>query len=497
MNNLTYDICIVGGGINGAGIALDAASRGLKVLLCEQNDLASATSSWSSKLIHGGLRYLEYREFRLVREALQEREILLKLAPHLIEELRFILPHEKHHRPLWLIRLGLFLYDYLAKRKTIRRSHAISLKNLSYYNVLQSYLQMAFIYSDCRVDDARLVVAVALKAEELGASILTRHRCINAKSVNDLWHIDIQNTNNQEITQVQANVLINATGPWANQFLTENLHLPTHYKMKLVQGSHIIVPKIYLGTEAFILQNTDNRIIFVIPYQNDFSLIGTTEVDFHGDLSSPTIQENEIQYLVDSVKKYFKTNLTKKDIIWHYTGVRPLIDGHENNPSAISRDYLIELSKDSHLPLLNVYSGKITTYRKLALHAVNKLAPFFPELSKSKTKKLILSGGNFPGTKQNYLNDMQQAYPWLDHTLLHRYINCYGTRITILLSNCHQLSDLGEHFGAGLYEREIIYLMQHEWAQTVEDVIWRRTKLGLYLDKEQIAKIEAFISSQD
>ncbi len=489
-----YDLCIIGGGVNGAGIAADAAGRGLCVLLCEQQDLAGATSSASTKLIHGGLRYLEQKEFKLVRHALKEREVLLKLAPHLIEELRFILPHEKHHRPAWLVTLGLFLYDHLAKRKKLQGSRSLLIKKTLYQDYLNPAIKKAFVYSDCRVDDARLVVVNALQAKQSGATILNYHCCTNVSFTKDRWQISIQNKLTQETMQIEAKCLVNATGPWAASFCNETLQAQSHYSMKLVQGSHVVVPKLHPGKDAFILQTQDNRIVFVIPYQEEFSLIGTTDTHFTGDLFHPALLEKETTYLLEVVGQYFNCRLTADDIIWHYSGVRPLISKHNEPLSEISRDYLLELLSEHHPPLLNVFSGKITTYRKLAEEAVDLFSPFFKNLSKSQTKETLLPGGHFHLASE-YLITLEKQFPYLPKKLAKRYLHTYGSDTPVLLKDCTCLNDLGTHFGAGLYQKEVDYLIEHEWAKTAEDIIWRRTKLGLFLTPNEIKLLSEYTGS--
>lgn len=494
MNSQHYDLCIIGGGINGCGIAANAASRGLKVCLLEQGDLAQATSSWSSKLIHGGLRYLEHKEFRLVRDALKEREVLMHIAPHLIHELRFILPHEPHHRPTWMIRAGLFLYDNLAKRKKIKSSAQLNIDKSEFRPILLPHIKKGFIYSDCQTDDSRLVISNAMLAKEYGADILTHHACIQAKSIEQQWHIDIQNKMTQTKFTITATALINASGPWVNKVLEEELQLPKPYNMRLIKGSHIIVPKLYPQQTAFILQNDDGRIIFILPYQEEFSLIGTTDVDFKGDLHHPQIDQEEIDYLLSVVHQYFNTPLTQQDICAHYSGVRPLVDQAEGSAAAVSRDYIVHSQLIHGSPLVNIFSGKITTYRTLANKAVEQLKDFFPKLKPSLTHLLPLPGGDIPSSWDQFQTDTQKQYAWLPEKLLRRYLNQFGTLIHQLLANCQSLADLGQHFGHGLYQREIDYLIENEWAYQLEDIIWRRTKLGLVLSENEKQAVEKYLS---
>jgi glycerol-3-phosphate dehydrogenase len=496
MNDNIYDLFIIGGGINGCGIAADAAGRGLSVFLCEQYDLASGTSSKSTKLIHGGLRYLEYREFRLVHEALKEREILLNKAPHLIREMRFVLPHEKHLRPAWLLRLGLFIYDHLAKRKIIKSSHQVNLKTDFYGQALKNNFNTGFVYSDCAVDDARLVIANALAAKELGAVIQTHTQCVAAQRESNRWTITLKTPKNETQT-IYAKALINASGPWITQAIEQMIHEPTKTPSVLVKGSHIVVPQLYEGKHAYILQNEDKRIIFVIPYEDNLSLIGTTDEPFSGDLNHIEIQASEIDYLCTIVNHYFKKQTSAEQVIWSYSGVRPLYrnqDNHSKALAAISRDYLLELTDQNHLPLVNIFGGKITTYRELAEHVLQKLIPYFPTMKPLWTANTPLPGGDLTVNIETYLVQCIQQYPWLSEPLLHRYVHHYGSRLHLLLENTHSITDMGILFGKDLYEKEVIYLIQHEWAKTADDILFRRTKLGIGFNKEGIKKLEQYLA---
>jgi len=486
----TFDLIVIGGGINGAGIAADAAGRGLKVLLCEMNDLASATSSSSSKLIHGGLRYLEYHEFRLVREALAEREVLLHKAPHIIWPLRFRLPHRPHLRPAWLIRAGLFLYDHLAKRNTLKGSHSIRFTKGS---PLVPEIRKGFEYSDAWVDDARLVVLNAIAARDKGARILTRTRCVHAerRATHNapLWDVTLENQLTGERQTVSAKALVNAAGPWVTQFFDAALETPPPKQIRLVKGSHIIVPRIYSDPEAYILQNTDNRIVFVLPYEGQFSLIGTTDVEYQGDPASASISKDETEYLIKVVNAHFKAKIQAEDIVASYAGVRPLLEDEANSPAAVTRDYTIELEQPlEQAPLLSVFGGKITTYRKLAEAAVDRLADCFPQMSEHWTASVRLPGGDFD-RQANLCQTLQQQYPWLPSQIVKRYVRSYGTLSHQILAGCDSLEQLGEHFGAGLYQREVEYLIRDEWALDLKDILWRRTKLGLSLSSEQRARL--------
>jgi len=398
MNSQTFDLIIVGGGINGAGIAADAAGRGLSVYLCEQKDFASATSSASSKLIHGGLRYLEHYEFRLVKEALKEREVLLEIAPHLVKPMRFILPHQPHLRPGWMIRSGLFLYDHLGKREKLQGSHKVKFRSES---SLDDKIKKGFEYADCWVDDARLVITNLISAADNGAQVHNQTRCIDAKREDGLWHCTMESITKEgtQRYQVTAKALVNAAGPWVASFIKDQIETKSPYGIRLIKGSHIVVPRIHKGDEAFILQNEDQRIVFVIPYLDKYSLVGTTDVEYSGDPGQVTISSEEVDYLLSVTNKHFKRQLTPADLIWTYSGVRPLCDDESNNPSAITRDYTLAMTEPESAPLLSVFGGKITTYRKLAEAALEKLKPYFPEMGKAWTKHKALPGGNFPHGK--------------------------------------------------------------------------------------------------
>lgn len=485
-----YDLLVIGGGVNGVGIAADAAGRGLSVALCEMNDLASATSSNSSKLIHGGLRYLEYYEFRLVREALAEREVLLKNAPHIMWPLRFRLPHRPHLRPALMIRAGLFLYDHLAKRVTLPASEGIKFGADS---ALVPEIKKGFEYSDGWVDDARLVILNAMMAQEKGADILTRTKCIKARREGDLWRIQLQDTLSGDIHDVKAHAIVNAGGPWVSSLFDDTMEQKAPKSIRLVKGSHIIVPKIHNESQAYILQNEDGRIVFVIPYEDDFSLIGTTDVEYQGDPSRVAIDQDEIDYLVAVTNAHFKTKVQASDVVHSYSGVRPLMDDEAADAKAVTRDYTFEVdAPDNRTPLLSVFGGKITTYRKLAQAAVDKLCEFFPKAGAAWTADAPMPGGNFI-SQSGLLQQFNRQYPWLETELAQRYVRTYGTLTEKLLEGCSQMDDLGLHFGKGLYAAEVNYLIRSEWALTVEDIVWRRTKLGLWLKDEQLDQLKAYL----
>ena len=486
-----FDLLVVGGGVNGIGIARDAAGRGLKVLVVEQNDLASATSSSSTKLIHGGLRYLEYYEFRLVREALSEREVLLESAPHIIWPLRFVLPHEKSLRPAWMIRIGLFLYDHLGGRKRLPPSRRVDLDRPPLNHGLKAEYRIGFEYSDCWVDDARLVVLNAMDARERGATILTRAACTSAKRDGDGWTAEIREA--AGVRKVRAKALVNATGPWAAQFIQRQAGITMSAQLRLVKGSHIIVPKLYTGSHAFILQNHDRRIVFAIPYEQDFTLVGTTDVAYEGEPGKVAISPGETAYLCDVVNRHFSKSITPKDVVWTYAGVRPLFDEDGNaSASAVSRDYVLDLDGAAgQVPLLNVFGGKITTYRRLSEHAMQKLRPFFPRMGDDWTTRGILPGGDIADADfERFAGEMARRFAWLPATTVRRLCRAYGTRIDRVLKDAKGINDLGQNFGADLYEREVAYLIQQEWAYSAEDILWRRSKLGLHMTADQCAALE-------
>jgi glycerol-3-phosphate dehydrogenase len=491
LKNEVFDVAVIGGGINGTGIAADASGRGLKVILCEQNDLASATSSNSSKLIHGGLRYLEHYEFSLVRKALTEREVLIKNAPHIIKPLTFRLPHQRHLRPSWLIRAGLFLYDNLAKRTTLAASRGIRFNEDS---PLVNTIKKGFEYSDGWVDDARLVTLNAVAANEKGATIKTQTKCVKAVRNDGLWIITLQDTLTGDTNTIHARSVVNAAGPWVANLFSEALTLKSPQNIRLVKGSHIVVPRLHDQPEAYMLQNADQRIVFVIPFEEDFSLIGTTDVEHKGDPSTVEISEDEIEYLLNITNDYFKKKISRKDIVTTYSGVRPLLDDESVNAQAVTRDYTLELEDvDGQAPILSIFGGKITTYRKLAEAAVDKLNPYFNKTGGQWTASAPLPGGNFSNI-QTFTKSIESKYPWLPEQLRTRLIKSYGTRIFDLLINANNVESLGQNFGSDLYEEEINYLIEKEWAIEIDDVIWRRTKRGLYLTTVEISQIKAFLS---
>jgi glycerol-3-phosphate dehydrogenase len=478
-----HDLLVIGGGINGAGIARDAAGRGLSVVLVERNDLWVATSSASSKLIHGGLRYLEHAEFRLVAEALAEREIMLRIAGHLAWPTRFIMPHVPELRARWMIRIGLFLYDNLTRRSLLPGSHAVRLDRPPYDDGLRRDLKHGFAYSDCRVDDARLVLANASDASKRGARILVGVECTAAQREQGVWRAALSNGET-----VQARAVVNAAGPWLKQVLNDKLGQATRDAVRLVKGSHIVLPQLYKGEHAFILQNDDRRVVFMIPFEEHFTLIGTTDIDYEGDAAAPVASEEEIAYLCRAAGRYLARPPQPAEVVWSYAGVRPLYDDGSEDPSAITRDYTLRVDDDEGAaPSLSVFGGKITTYRKLAEHALEKLAPYFPGLRPAWTARAPLPGSDF-SDREAAKNEFFKRYPQLPPPLLQAVFRRHGTLAHEVLGD----GRLGEDYGAGLTERELSYLTQHEWARTADAVLWRRTKCGLHMteaQRQRVAKV--------
>jgi glycerol-3-phosphate dehydrogenase len=491
------DLLVVGGGINGAGIARDAAGRGLKVLLCEQHDLGQHTSSASSKLVHGGLRYLEQFEFRLVSESLGEREVLLRAAPHIVHPMRFVMPHVPELRPAWMIRAGLFLYDYLARRDTLPGSHGIDLSAGPYSAGLRHGLSKGFIYSDCWVDDARLVIVNARAAAQLGAVILTRTECSTARREGALWRVTLQPENAKPF-DVTSRALVNVAGPWAKEFINKNLQLSTSFGLKLVKGSHIIVPRLYDGEHAFILQNDDRRVVFVYPYEERYTLVGTTDVEHTSKPGDCAASTGEIDYLCRAANRYFARTLSAADVVWAYCGIRPLFDDGAKNISKITRDYTLRIDGDAAMaPLLSVFGGKITTYRALAEHALEKLAEWFPQMKGAWTERALLPGGELDGlTLQAFITQLQVDYPALPYALLRSLAQRHGSMARAVLADARSTDELGEHFGSQLYAREVDYFVAQEWARNADDVLWRRTKAGLHADASQKQALAAYLAKR-
>jgi glycerol-3-phosphate dehydrogenase len=491
-----YDLAIIGGGINGCGIARDAAGRGWTVCLCEQNDLASGTSSASTKLIHGGLRYLEYHEFGLVRAALMEREVLWSIAPHIIWPLRFVLPYHAKLRPRWMLRVGLFLYDHIGGRRKLPKTRVVDLTCDVTGRPLKPEFTRGFEYSDCWVEDSRLVVLNAMAAAELGATILPRKRCLSAERQGGLWHVVLEDEQTGETTALQARALVNAAGPWVGDVAQTVLHQNERAPIRLVQGSHIVVPKLYDHAGCYIFQNADNRIFFVIPYERDFTLIGTTDQDYRGDPASVHASADEIAYLCRSASAYLRVPVTPDRVVWTYSGVRPLYDeSGDTAAQAATRDYVLKLdAAKGSPPLLSVFGGKITTYRRLAEQALAQLGPHLPAAGKRPagwTGKVPLPGGDFP--KQGFDAQLAAArtrYPFMAEAHLRRLLRAYGTRMETILKGATSMADLGPVHGADLTEAELRYLVRAEWARGAPDVLWRRSKLGLRLNQVEAVRVD-------
>jgi glycerol-3-phosphate dehydrogenase len=483
-----HDLLVIGGGINGAGIARDAAGRGLSVLLVEKNDLAAATSSSSSKLIHGGLRYLELYEFRLVAEALAEREVLLRVAAHLVWPARFVMPHVPELRPRWMIRAGLFLYDHLSRRASLPGSKAVRLDAAPYRSGLKSHLKHGFLYSDCRVDDARLVIANAMDARERGVRILTRTECLTAARTPQGWLAKLSNGE-----EVSARAIVNAAGPWVKNVLNGHLNQPSSDQVRLVKGSHIVLPRLYEGEHAFILQNDDRRVIFMIPYGDLHTLVGTTDVPVESESAAPQASDEEIAYLCRAVNRYLERPAQPGDVVWKYAGVRPLYDDGSSDPSDVTRDYTLRVDDDQGaMPVLSVFGGKITTYRCLAEHALQKLAPYFPGMKPAWTHVTPLMGSDFGGVPRVEARDAFFAsHPHLPESTLRPIFRRHGTYAQAVVGE----GDLGEDLGGGLSERELRYFVAHEWARCAEDVLWRRTKAGLLMTQAQRERVAAILGA--
>jgi len=477
-----YDLLIIGGGINGCGIARDAAGRGLSVLLCEKNDLASGTSSKSSKLIHGGLRYLEYGEFRLVREALKERETLMRIAPHLVSPLRIVLPHHKGLRPKWMLRLGLFLYDHIGGGRTLPGTKVANLHTGAEANILKPEFKTGFVFSDCRVDDARLVVANALGAQDKGAEILTRTKCTGLSHKDGLWQATLTDHPKGKTRKIKARCIINAAGIRVDDLVELALGQEHPDHLRLIKGSHIVTKRLYPSRHLYMFQNPDGRIIFAIPYEQDYTLIGTTDAPYELSDGPIEISQKETDYLLAAASEYFAKPVTKDDIVWSYAGVRPLYDNKKQNASAVTRDYVFDLMDTNTPPILSIFGGKITTYRELSEHALKKLRRHFPKLPKRWTAKTPLPGGDIKDANFDaFLAGMETKYPWMDATNLGRMARAYGAKLPLMLGGAKSNKDMGKYFGGGLTERETNYLRENEWAKSADDILWRRTKCGLHM----------------
>jgi len=498
MTDTDYDLCVIGGGINGVGIARDAAGRGISVLLLEAKDLACATSSASTKLIHGGLRYLEFFEFRLVKDSLAERETLLAMAPHVIRPMDFVLPHIAGTRPFWLIRLGLYLYDRLARKNRLPDSWFLEFHGHKLGLPLVSVYEKGFCYADCWADDSRLVILNAMDAAARGAEILTYTPCTKLVPHADYWAVEFRDKKSGETRVIRAAMVVNAAGPWAEKIIQDSnlvsLDSPPP-KIRLIKGSHIIIPQAYFGEQAYVLQQKDKRIVFVMPYETDYTLIGTTEEAFEGDPYNPMISEDEMEYLCEAFNASFRKNISRADVVWTYSGVRPLCDKASakriKNPRALSRDYMFYDHPQSKAPMVSVFGGKLTTYRVLAEQLMNTVLQRDNRYSPPWTAQSVLPGGDMPdGDFDAFLAEKRGEYPWLPAELLSRYARAYGTRMDRFLEGTQNLADLGRDFGAGLYEAEIVYMIRYEFARTAEDILWRRSKRGMWMTDEEVATLE-------
>jgi glycerol-3-phosphate dehydrogenase len=492
-----YDVLIVGGGVNGCGIARDAAGRGYSVLLAEMNDLGSGTSSASTKLVHGGLRYLEYYEFRLVREALMEREVLWSNAPHIIKPLRFVLPHHKGLRPAWFLRTGLFLYDHMGGRKLLPPTRTLDLKHDAVGEPLKPLFTKAFEYSDCWVDDARLVVLNARDAANRGAVVHTRTEVIGMRWSDDVWEVQLRDKARQETRSVSARLIVNAAGPWVDHVLSCISGKNAVKNVRLVKGSHIVVPKLFDHERCYIFQNADGRIVFAIPYEGDYTLIGTTDEDYHGDPADVAITEEEKAYLCSAAGDYFKEPISLDAIVWSYSGVRPLYDDGASRAQEVTRDYVLKHEgTPENGALINVFGGKITTYRKLAEAALEEIEGLLGARDKPWTAQAPLPGGDFPVSGfEALVEGLRRDFPFLEPQHARRLARLYGTLARDILAEVKDAADLGRCFGADLYEAEVRYLIAREWAASAEDVLWRRTKCGLKFSKTEAEGLDVFIVS--
>jgi glycerol-3-phosphate dehydrogenase len=495
--NRIHDVFVIGGGINGCGIARDAVGRGYSVFLAEMNDLASGTSSWSSKLVHGGLRYLEHYEFRLVREALGEREVLLANAPHIIWPMRFVLPHHSGLRPAWMLRLGLFLYDHIGKRKLLPTTTTVDLRTSEVGKPLKSEFSKGFEYSDCWVNDARMVVLNARDAADRGAEIRTRTEVVGAERKDDIWEVTVMDRDSGQRETVRARLIVNAGGPWVDRILTRVVGRNDAHNVRLVQGSHIVVPKLHDHDRAYIFQNSDGRIIFALPYEEDFTLIGTTDQDFEGDPKNVAITDPEIEYLCAAASEYFEKPVERSSIVWTYSGVRPLYDDGASAAQEATRDYVLKPDPARGAPLINIFGGKITTFRRLAESMMEYVEDKLGKKSGAWTHRAALPGGDFAvDAFPAEVDRLKSDYPFLSKKQARRYMRHYGTRARVLLGDARSLEDLGQEFGHDLFAAEVDYLMAQEWAREADDVLWRRTKRGLRLDASQAAALQTYMSGK-
>lgn len=493
----SYDLVVIGGGVNGAGIARDAAGRGINVLLCEKDDLAQHTSSASTKLVHGGLRYLEHYDFMLVRHALIEREVLLRSAPHIIWPLRFILPHHTALRPRWLIRLGLFLYDHLGGRKLLPSSNGVNLSAHVSGAVLKDEFTHGFEYSDCWVQDARLVTLNVMDAAERGCDVRVRTECTDIIRGEGQWTVKLYDHLSSQASSVTAKAIVNASGPWVEKTLDLDEKHDSKHGVRLVKGSHIVVPKLFDHPYTYIFQNDDNRVLFAVPYENDYTLLGTTDVEIQAEPGTEQIEEKEIEYICNNASQYFKQPVHPEHVVWTYTGVRPLYDDASDNASKVTRDYKLDLDTRLGSPILSVYGGKITTFRKLAEQAVDMLAAELKPDGSAWTETVPLPGGDIPDADhESFVNKMAKQYTWLEPALLHDYCRNYGTCIDKVLNGASSMEQLGHHFGGPLYQAEVDYLIVNEWARSAEDVLWRRSKKGLHTPKGTEQLLQQWIEAR-
>lgn len=491
------DIFVIGGGINGASVARDAVGRGYSVALAEMNDLASGTSSAATKLIHGGLRYLEHYEFRLVHEALAEREVLWAAAPHIIWPLRFVLPHHKGLRPAAVLRAGLALYDYMGGRRLLPPTKTLDLTRDEAGKPLKPGYKLAFEYSDCWVNDARFVVLNARDAADRGASVHVRTKVVSARREDGGWTVELDGEDGRQ--SVRARMLINASGPWVDDVINQAMGKNGAHNVRLVQGSHIVVRKLYDHDRCYFFQNSDGRIFFAIPYEGEFTLIGTTDRDYHGDPKDVAITEEETDYLLKATNEYFAQSVARDDIVWSYSGVRPLFDDGASAAQEATRDYVLKLDGDAaNGAVINVFGGKLTTSRRLAESVLEKIEEVLGKKGPAWTKSATLPGGDFgPKSFDAELRRLGMDYPQMNAGLLRRMMRLYGTRAKAVLGTARSEADLGTHFGADLYAAEVDYLVANEWARTAQDILWRRTKLGLKVGAEDATRLEEYLAAQD
>lgn len=492
-----YDMVVIGAGINGAGIARDAVGRGLSVLLCEKDDIAQHTSSASTKLIHGGLRYLEHYDFLLVRHALQEREVLLRAAPHVIWPLRFVLPHHKALRPRWLVRLGLFLYDHIGGRKLLPSSHSVDLTQHVSGGALKSEFANGFEYSDCWVQDARLVTLNVMDAASRGCEVRVQTEVTDLTRKAGFWQIKLEDHITKKKSKITARLVINASGPWVERTLDlDEAHDSTH-GVRLVKGSHVVVPKLFEHPYTYIFQNADNRVLFAVPYENDYTLLGTTDVEVMDEPGKEAIEQGEVEYICNAVSEYFDKPVSPDSVVWNYSGVRPLYDDASENASTVTRDYKLDLDVRMNAPILSVYGGKITTYRKLAEQAVDMVKPHLGVLADGWTADAHLPGGDIPNADFDaYLAEQKATYVWLDEAIVTDYVRNYGTCIGQIIGTARHINELGQHFGGPLYQAEVDYLVNYEWARSAEDILWRRSKKGLHVPADTAAALQSYLDTQ-